>query len=143
MASNVEFYDSSMKAKSIERDFSNIVETPVPKDGKTLDAMYRFHKRYGIAPRIGQEWRDEHGRDLFGAVLPFRLLPLFLRTNLVSAKTYEARGARDLGGRVRTRPLKFYSATSARQTSQATTIIDGMSAESTPSKKFKFCILAD
>ena len=63
MASNVEFYDSSMKAKSIERDFSNIVETPVPKDGKTLDAMYRFHKRYGIAPRIGQEWRDEHGRD--------------------------------------------------------------------------------
>lgn len=55
MASNVEFYDSSMKAKSIERDFSNIVETPVPKDGKTLDAMYRFHKRYGIAPRIGQD----------------------------------------------------------------------------------------
>ena len=44
---------------------------------------------------------------------------------------------------MRTRPLKFYSATSARQTSQATTIIDGMSAESTPSKKFKFCILAD
>jgi hypothetical protein len=39
-------------------------------------------------------------------------------------------------------PLKFYSATPARPTSQATTIIDGMTAESTPSKKFKF-ILAD
>ena len=47
-----------------------------------------------------------------------------------------------MAGRVRTRPLKFYSATPARPTSQATTIIDGASAKSTPSKKSKF-ILAD
>ena len=48
------------KAKSVERDFPHIVETAVPKASlsESVDAIYRFHWRHGIAARIGQEWLD-------------------------------------------------------------------------------------
>ena len=56
---------SNAKAKSVERDFPHIVETAVPKASlsESVDAIYRFHWRHGIAARIGQEWLDERGRQ--------------------------------------------------------------------------------
>ena len=54
---------SNAKLRSIERDFPHIVETAVPEGdpSKMLDTMYAFHKRHGIAPRIGQGWLDQTG----------------------------------------------------------------------------------
>jgi hypothetical protein len=51
------------KAKSVERDFPHIVETAVPNGdlSESLDAIHGFHRRHGIAPRIGQEWLDPTG----------------------------------------------------------------------------------
>ncbi len=52
------------KVKSVERDFPHIVETAVPKRdlSESLDAIYGFHRRHGIAPQIGQQWLDPAGR---------------------------------------------------------------------------------
>ena len=56
---------SNTKSKLVERDFPHIVETAVPIHSLSegLDAIYGFHRRHGIAPRIGQEWMDGHGRN--------------------------------------------------------------------------------
>jgi len=51
------------EAKWVERDFPHIVETAVPKRtlSESLDTIYGFHRKHGIAARIGQEWLDERG----------------------------------------------------------------------------------
>jgi hypothetical protein len=62
---NMTRYKGKVSARTIERDFPNVVETVVPKGGlgKTLDAMHEFHKRHGIEAHTGKGRRDKDGRD--------------------------------------------------------------------------------
>jgi hypothetical protein len=57
-------YKGRVTPTSIERDFPHIVEIAVPPGGlgKTLDAMYEFHTRYGIRAKLGRN-RHEDDRD--------------------------------------------------------------------------------
>jgi hypothetical protein len=57
-------YKGRLTPKSIERDFPHVVEIAVPLGGlgKTLDAMYEFHRRYGIQAKLGRDRHDD-GRD--------------------------------------------------------------------------------
>jgi hypothetical protein len=58
-------YKGRRSLKSIERDFSHIVEMIVSEGGlgKSLDAMYAWHHARGIQAMHGRGWRDENGRD--------------------------------------------------------------------------------
>jgi len=44
--------------------FPHTVDTVIPKDGKRLDEMYRFHKSHGIQARTMNIGRDENGCEI-------------------------------------------------------------------------------
>lgn len=56
-------YKGKPSAKSVEQNFSHIVEIVVPPGGlaKQLDAMFEFHTRHGIKPHRGQWRHDDRG----------------------------------------------------------------------------------